>query len=221
LHSASVSKKSPSITERRSRGRPRLEEVADLEKQLMDIALKEFLANGYGGTSMAMIVKKAGVSKTTLYSRFGSKADLFLGIMGKLFAVDRTRNFLVDDESPMGLEEGLKFYARQLIVIGLNDLVRGIDRLLYSEAYHFPDLAATAGKLNREVVATLTEFIRKCAEREGRPCRDPAKPARLIAQVIRGYHANILLQGKDVSEKEIQSWADSSIDTILAGREVW
>ena len=75
--------------------------------------------------------------------------------------------------------------------------------------------------MNENVVSTLAGFISECAEREKVSCLDPEKPARLIAQVIRGYHANVLLEGKDVSEQEIASWADKAMDTILAGREGW
>ena len=69
---------------RRPRGRPRLEDVADIENELVEVALSEFLKHGYGGTSMATIVKAAGVSKTTLYSRFASKEDLFIAMMKKM-----------------------------------------------------------------------------------------------------------------------------------------
>ena len=57
---------------RRPRGRPKLEDVAQIESRLLDVALQEFLAEGYGGTSLTRIVKAAGISKTTLYTRLSS-----------------------------------------------------------------------------------------------------------------------------------------------------
>ena len=48
---------------------------------MLDVALREFLQLGYGSTSMTRIVQAAGVSKTTLYSRYPSKEDLFRAII--------------------------------------------------------------------------------------------------------------------------------------------
>ena len=72
-----VSKTAKVIKTRRPRGRPRPEEVADIEDKLLTVALQEFQEQGYGAASVTRIVKTAGMSKTTLYSRYPSKEQLF------------------------------------------------------------------------------------------------------------------------------------------------
>ena len=66
---------------KRGAGRPTQQDAADRERQLLAIAMREFLQHGYGGASMSQIIQTAGVSKTTLYSRFSSKEALFRAIV--------------------------------------------------------------------------------------------------------------------------------------------
>jgi AcrR family transcriptional regulator len=45
----------------RPRGRPRPEDVADIEDKLLAVALQEFQDQGYGAASVTNIVKTAGM----------------------------------------------------------------------------------------------------------------------------------------------------------------
>lgn len=56
------------------RGRPRSEEKA---RDILTAATELFSRNGFEATSVDDIAATAGVSKQTVYSRFGSKEDLF------------------------------------------------------------------------------------------------------------------------------------------------
>ncbi|MBU0929283.1 MAG: TetR/AcrR family transcriptional regulator [Spirochaetes bacterium] len=49
---------------------------------LLSVALGEFAANGFNGTSINALARKAGVSIGALYSYFPSKEDLFLTVVG-------------------------------------------------------------------------------------------------------------------------------------------
>lgn len=71
----------------RTRGRPSPETAARIDQEILLAARDLFFAQGYESTSMAMIVKAAGVSKTTLYARYATKADLFKATLD--LAVDR------------------------------------------------------------------------------------------------------------------------------------
>lgn len=206
---------------RRSRGRPRLEDVADIERELLDIALSEFLKNGYGGTSMANIVRAAGISKTTLYSRFTSKEDLFLTIMEKMFGANRVTEIMTGDSEPPGLEEGLRAYIRRALEVGSHELVMGISRLIYAEAHRFPSLAVKGRELYNNVDRAIARFIADCAVREGVPCKDPSKPAFLLSQMMRGFYADQMLAEKPATEAEMAKWADDAVDVLLTARADW
>lgn len=58
--------------ETRARGRPR---SASVDKALTDAALDEFTLNGFHAMSMDSIAARAGVSKVSLYRRWGSKLE--------------------------------------------------------------------------------------------------------------------------------------------------
>lgn len=53
--------------------------------QLVEEALKEFMVNGYQGTSLSKITKKLGITKPALYYYFKSKKELFLACIDLFF----------------------------------------------------------------------------------------------------------------------------------------
>ena len=50
---------------------------------VLEAAERAFLQSGYANTSMDMVAERAGVSKRTVYSNFGSKDDLFAAVIRK------------------------------------------------------------------------------------------------------------------------------------------
>ena len=61
----------------RSRGRPTKADAPARRAELIEVAARAFLTNGYEGTSIDAIAAAARVSKATIYARFGSKENLF------------------------------------------------------------------------------------------------------------------------------------------------
>ena len=69
-------------TNTRSRGRPRLFH----EEAVLDELTALFWRKGYSQTSMADLVDASGVHKSSLYSTFGTKEELFAKILRRYFA---------------------------------------------------------------------------------------------------------------------------------------
>ena len=60
------------------------DKLADGKREaLLSVAIGEFAANGFNGTSINGLARKAGVSIGSLYSYFPSKDDLFLTIVAR------------------------------------------------------------------------------------------------------------------------------------------
>jgi len=78
------------ILKRRPSGPGRLsaEQAADLPDRILDAALELFSQDGYGGTTMERIAKKAGASTKTIYARYDNKADILQAVVVRL--QDRT-----------------------------------------------------------------------------------------------------------------------------------
>ena len=86
-----------SSTSTRSRGRPRLFD----EDAVLDELTALFWRKGYSQTSMADLVDASGVHKSSLYSTFGTKEELFAKILQRYLA-DRMDMFskLVEQVGP-------------------------------------------------------------------------------------------------------------------------
>jgi AcrR family transcriptional regulator len=209
------------VKPRRSRGRPKLEEIAVIESKLLAVALKEFLAHGYGATSMARIVKAAGISKTTLYSRFPSKERLFRAIMRE--QIDRLAATTAQrlGASKPELEVGLKAYANRMLELSLQGDLLEVNRLIYSEAQRFPELGAAAAERTEIGIRRISRFIRECALADGLPCKDPEAAASAFIHMIRGWYVNVMLTNVKVRAARREKWVDRAVSALLSSRTDW
>jgi AcrR family transcriptional regulator len=206
---------------RRPRGRPKLEDVAQIESRLLDVALQEFLAHGYGGTSLTRIVKAAGISKTTLYARFASKDELFRAIVhGQIERFSAVTALRSPKGSP-DLVTGLKAYANRTLEISLEGDLLQVNRLIYSESRRFPELGQAAAERSQRGIDDVASFIAGCAEADAVPCRDPRAMAEAFIFMLRGWYVDILLTNRAVSVRERQRWVETAVHALLAGRAEW
>lgn len=205
----------------RSRGRPRPEDVADIGSKLLQVALKEFLQHGYGGTSMTKIVKAAKGSKTTLYSRFASKEELFRAIIREQIDYLAPSAWLRSDGGPLDLEQGLNSYANHMLQLSLQGDLLGVNRLIYSESHRFPELGAAAAEKTELGIKRIAGFIRDCAVADGIPCKDPDGVAEVFILMIRGWYVNVMLTNRDVPATQRQDWVKRAVHTLLAARKDW
>ncbi len=188
---------------------------------MLDVALKEFLGHGYGGASVSRIVKEAGVSKTTVYSRFASKAELFYAIMERQIEQMAPDKILGPQAGQMELEAGLKQFANHMLALSLEGELLGINRLMYSESGRFPELAEQAARRENLGIRRVADFIRDCAGRDGIPCRDPRSIAEVFIMLIRGWYINAMLSNQTVTARQRKAWVDKFVRVMLSAREQW
>lgn len=206
---------------RRGRGRPRLEQVADIERELVEVALVEFLKHGYGDTSMAMIVKAAGVSKTTLYSRFSSKQELFIAMMKKMVEGDLSSQIRAVYAPQRPLEDMLREFARRSLEISLDPVHYGVIRLIYGESHRFPELRLAGEQLSRTMTIGILNILTGYAEREGIRFANPMIPARVLTLAMRGLHLDVLLsENKSLDDARLQE-IDQIITLLMASTTDW
>ncbi|MGV7119297.1 TetR/AcrR family transcriptional regulator [Sphingopyxis sp. 550A] len=111
-------------------------------KAFVDAAREAFFTNGYAGTTMSSIASKVGGSKTTLWSYFPSKEDLFEAVVdgiveeyGDALAVDLP----LDEPVP----EVLRRFGNLLMTKLTATPILSLFRLVVGEAERFPHLAKT------------------------------------------------------------------------------
>ena len=109
----------------------------NLERQILDAALKVFAGQGYSGTTMDAVAAEAGVTKPTLYSYFPSKESLFQAMMlGK-------RDLMLDVfEHPgrKGMVADLLTFAWAYADTVMRPDMLSLARLIIGEVGRFPEI---------------------------------------------------------------------------------
>jgi TetR/AcrR family transcriptional regulator, mexJK operon transcriptional repressor len=107
-------------------------------------ALRLFLRDGYERTSVDAIAAEAGVSKRTIYNRYGEKETLFLSVLRDTFTGLMDEFARIADVHLTGVtdvEQALAGYAREAAQVIVRSPERGqLIRLIIAEAPHFPAL---------------------------------------------------------------------------------
>lgn len=118
----------------RKRGRPTAEEREQRRDQILDAAVDLFVSNGYGQVTIDEIATASRVTKRTIYTYFGDKAEVFTA------TIERFRGrALADFESDT---ESLEDVATRLVSVLHSDDAVGLHRLMIGESAQFPELAA-------------------------------------------------------------------------------
>jgi AcrR family transcriptional regulator len=206
----------------RPRGRPKNEDIHELESRLILVARQMFGAHGYGATSMAAVARAARVSKNTLYSRFPSKAALFRAIIDhQIGQLDLSVNAPTRSRET-SLAAALSAYAEQMTRASLSGEILQMNRLICSEAVRFPELAEVAAGRMRVGVDQVAALIRDAAERDAIPCRDPQRAAWMFLTMTRGwYYGDVLLTNRAVSGPEVRETVDAMVRVFMASRATW
>lgn len=211
----------PKSSKSRSAGRPTTEQSLEIENRILDVALKEFLDRGYGNASLERIVKVAGISKTTLYSRFSAKEELFRAVVSNQINRIDPGSYLKVNSNSHNLEEGLISFANKMLEFSLQGEMLGVNRLINSESSRFPELGAAAAERTRLGVERITKFIQECAASRSIPCKDPQSVAEVFILMIRGWYTNIMLTNQQVPPAKRKRWVEKSVRILLSDQDAW
>jgi AcrR family transcriptional regulator len=124
-------------------GRLSAEEMAELPDRLLDAALAEFNAHGFGDTTMEKIARRAGASTKTLYSRYDNKAALLNGVVERIIRRALASHAAATSVDPRNVKP--EIFLNSLgtkIVTGVSTEGIGLIQLAFAEAKRNPQLAA-------------------------------------------------------------------------------
>ena len=108
--------------------------------ELIQAATSLFTELGFEGASIDELVKRAGVSKATIYSHFGDKQGLFIAVSDEI--MDRHLQLLEQSHlTTKPLKEQLALVADQTMSTLLTEEGIGIARMTFANARRFPDIA--------------------------------------------------------------------------------
>lgn len=209
------------VQPRRRIGRPKAEDLVALEAHLIDIGSQFFYEHGYGTTTMSAIAAAASVSKTTLWSRFPSKADLFRAVVARQIESWDTGENHTPIENSESLEKLLRDYGDIVLRAGATPAFVQLQRLTYSESGRFPELAELAHNRFQRGIDYLANYIRVFAERDAVPCRDAHIAAELYLMMLNGWCSTTVLTDRKVSAADRAGWLDVAVTNFLASRLNW
>jgi AcrR family transcriptional regulator len=205
----------------RTRGRPTPDVAAQIDGEILRAAQDMFLTYGYERTSMAMVTEAASVSKTTLYARYDTKADLFRATVR--YTLERIANQTLSptDRRHHELSDGLRTFGYDAMRISLAPTWSSYERLIYTEGARFPELIGIVAERIDVGKQTISRFIRHCAERDQTQVSNPERIASIYVMGMRGFYTSAVLRGAIPTENDIAAFVDDLVAVLMAARHAW
>jgi TetR/AcrR family transcriptional regulator, mexJK operon transcriptional repressor len=171
-------------------------------------ALRLFLRDGYERTSVDAIAAEAGVSKRTIYNRYGDKENLFLSVLRDTYdSMMATFRGIVDKHlgDVTDVQQDLTSFALEVArrMTTTPDRI-ALVRLIMSEAPFFPALIrAEQGPTTMH--GSVTACLARLAEEGRLAITDPAEAAEhLLALTINWINARTMFGVVPVSDAEVE-----------------
>ncbi len=177
---------------RRSRAAPgRPPGAAGSEEAILDAARALFLQAGYDGVNLERLAAHAGLSRQTLYNRFGSKEAIFRAMLARHWARLTDAPFMrapreaVGEKAPAAVLEDLAG-----IILRFIEDRRQVDftRLVIAESHRLPWIAEEFYRLGKApLVQALATCIDEMARRGQIDCPDTALAAHQFLGLLQEF----------------------------------
>lgn len=172
-------------------------------EEILDIAAEKFLSQGFDGASLSAIAREANASKTTFYSRFSSKEELFMAVIKR--RTDRVFN-QVSVTLPVDppVEETLRNFGLHLLRLALSKEQMALLRVVSMESERFPKLAEYFYELGPERGLAQLSLYMRAQIRRGRLVKDnPDVMAEDLSSLLTGGPVRWAILGlrSDVGEE--------------------
>lgn len=203
------------------RGRPTSTEMALIEQAILATARNMFLTNGFDGVSMEKIAAATGITRTTLYSRYATKSDLFRSVVRETLAHWYAVSRVEPTDGLMEISNILHLRIADMASVLVDPLFRGLHLLVLLNRHRFPDLAPLMhefGYLN--AVRLLAGDIRAAAQRDDVPVAQPEAVAEHILTAVHGWFLQYDLI-RELTAQDIEAHGREIVDLLLLTREHW
>lgn len=172
--------------EKHSPGRPSSSEIELRIERLLDTATEVFLEKGFDGTSVDEIVRRAGASKQTLYSRYRSKANLFKAVMHRLNEGPLKRvGTILSSNRPIA--ETLESFALDIVNLMLDKDAIRFSQTISAHLNSFPELARMHWELGpKQGLEIFTNYLRIQMEQGTLITGDPEIVATIFFAICQG-----------------------------------
>lgn len=173
--------------------RMRLEE--DRVAEILDVAARIFISQGFEGASINEIARQSNASKTTLYSRFPTKQKLFIAVL------ERRMNLIFSQVSmalPLDspIESTLQEFGSRLLQLALSEDQIALLRVVSMESTRFPELGERFYELGPERgIAQLKHYIQEQIKHGRLVKDDPMLMAEHLSSLLTGWPVRWVVLG--------------------------
>jgi len=200
-------------------GRPSRADALLLRDRILGVATQQFLAEGYGSTTIEAIAARAGVSKRTLYDRFDDKPTLFAAVVHRIIAQIRPP---ADVPLLAGatLPDVLRRLAGLILNAALSAPALALHRLVNAESARFPELvrAVSSDGSTREGTALIADLLARELPTAKLKDMDRAFAAELfLHMVVTLPQRRAMGFGTPMSPAELDAWANQVVNLFLNG----
>jgi TetR/AcrR family transcriptional regulator, mexJK operon transcriptional repressor len=186
--------------------------------ELLDVAAEVFISEGFSAASTNEIARRANSSKTTFYSRFPTKEQLFLAV------IERRMNDIfqqvagsLPEEPPV--EETLRNFGSALIGFVLSKEQVALVRMVSMESAKFPELGKRFYELGpKRGEEVLAAYLTKQVEKGRLLNEDTRQMAQHFASLVTGGPVRWFVFGFDRSslpKSALQKHLNSAIQAFM------
>jgi AcrR family transcriptional regulator len=200
---------------RQGAGRPAACEVAGRREHLLNTATEVFLEFGYENANVSEIADRAGASKRTIYSRYPSKAELFVTVLTRK-TLELQESFAETLVSQDSLGKVLEGFAVHLLRARSRPQLRALYKVFIAESPKFPKLASRFWDVGpKRSISMLRDYLLKHPEFKG---GNPEHAAEMFWSLCCGpWVVRDLLQNEELmSEKTIRFNAKEAVRVFLS-----
>jgi TetR/AcrR family transcriptional regulator of autoinduction and epiphytic fitness len=186
--------------------------------ELLDVAAEIFISEGFSAASTNEIARRANSSKTTFYSRFPTKEQLFLAVIERrMTGIFQQVAASLPEEPP--IEETLRNYGAALIRVALSKKQLALVRVISMEAAKFPALGKRFYELGpKRGEERLAAYLTKQVEKGRLMNDDTRQMAQHFMSLITGGPIRWFVLGFDpssISKSALQKHLNSAIQVFM------
>lgn len=189
---------------------------ADRRRAILEVAERSFLERGFADTSMSTIAAELGGSKTTLWSYFPSKDELFGAVIEAKIEIFRTAldEALISSDGPAA---ALMRFGRVFLNKILSPQSIALHRLIVAEAERFPSMGETFARRGPDSVrARLCRYVERQMDEGRLRAGDPLIAARqFIALLQAGCYLDRLWRPVGATTTRSEDDVVNAVDTFM------
>lgn len=185
-----------------------------------------FLGDGFLGATMDQIAARADVSVQTIYSRFGSKENLFEEVVGALAGGAAQRIHGEVEHLPEGVspEDWLLSFANEQLKAVLTPRLMQLRRMVIGESARFPELGVALYRQGPgRAIDRLSEALGKFTSQGLLSIPDATVAAKQFNWLLMGGPTSEVMHLGDSAipgPRQMQKHARETVDLFLAGYAV-